>query len=39
MQLVALKVTNRDGKAAMEGDVVTDADQVMVSLAQALRFQ
>ena len=27
MQLVALKVTNRDGKAAMEGDVVTDADQ------------
>tara|TARA_B100000242_G_scaffold139557_1_gene99098 strand:- start:1576 stop:4314 length:2739 start_codon:yes stop_codon:yes gene_type:complete len=27
VQLVALKVTNRDGKAAMEGDVVTDADQ------------
>ena len=27
IQLVALKVTNRDGKAAMEGDVVTDASQ------------
>ena len=25
VQLVALKVTTRDGKAAMEGDVVTDA--------------
>ncbi len=28
VQLVALKITNRDGKSAMEGDVVTDADQV-----------
>ena len=27
IQLVALRVTNRDGKAAMEGDVVTDASQ------------
>ena len=27
VQLVALKVTNRDGIAAMEGDVVTDANQ------------
>jgi SecD/SecF fusion protein len=27
VQLVALKVTNRDGMAAMEGDVVTDANQ------------
>ena len=25
LQLIALKVTSRDGKAAMEGDVVTDA--------------
>ena len=27
VQLVALRVTNRDGKSAMEGDVVTDASQ------------
>lgn len=27
IQLVALRVTNRDGKAAMDGDVVTDASQ------------
>ena len=27
VQLVALKVTNRDGIAAMEGDVITDANQ------------
>jgi len=27
VQLVALRITNRDGKAAMEGDVVTDATQ------------
>tara|TARA_B110000263_G_scaffold113248_1_gene98834 strand:- start:2344 stop:5358 length:3015 start_codon:yes stop_codon:yes gene_type:complete len=27
VQLVALKVTGREGKAAMEGDVVTDASQ------------
>ena len=27
IQLVALRVTNRDGKSAMEGDVVTDASQ------------
>ena len=27
VQLVALKLTNRDNKAAMEGDVVTDASQ------------
>ncbi len=27
VQLVALRITNRDGKAAMEGDVVTDANQ------------
>ena len=27
IQLVALKVTNRDGKAAMDGDVVSDASQ------------
>ena len=27
VQLVALRITNRDGKAAIEGDVVTDATQ------------
>ena len=29
VQLVALKVTNRNGKAAMEGDVVEDASQAL----------
>ena len=29
VQLVALKVTNRNGKAAMEGDVVEDASQAI----------
>ena len=27
VQLVALKITNREGRAAMDGDVVTDANQ------------
>ena len=35
VQLVALRITNRDGKAAMEGDVVTDATQAFGQFASS----